>query len=135
MQRKPPLGGESLAPWDQHEVEEVPIALLWDVAAQYNDPIKWEKEPCREKLEEKALYANVDDKYYKITSEGNEEVPTLQCQREEANGCLLLQASCAANDGYNSVLVYSEDTDVFIMSLALSNEIGASLFMKSGTHA
>ncbi|KAL9976857.1 hypothetical protein ACROYT_G014195 [Oculina patagonica] len=53
----------------------------------------------------------------------------------EKNGRLLLRASHAANDGYNSVLVYSEDTDVFIMSLALSNEIGASLFMKSGTHA
>ena len=96
---------------------------------------EWKKEECREKLEEKVLYANVGDTCYKITSEGSEEVGTLQCQQEEADGRLLLHASHAANDGYNSVLVCSEDTDVFIMSLAFSSEIGASLFMKSGTRA
>lgn len=32
-----------------------------------------------------------------------------------------------------SVRRSSEDTDVFMMSLAFNNEIGASLFMKSGT--
>ena len=94
---------------------------------------EWRKEACREKLEEKVLYANVDDTCYRITSEGSEEVPALQCQQEEANERLLLHTTHAANEGYNSVLVCSEDTDVFILSLAFSNEIGASLFLKSGS--
>jgi len=93
---------------------------------------EWRKEACRQKLEEKLLYANAGDTYYRITAKGS-EVPALRSQQEEADGRLLLHASHAANEGFNSVLVCSEDTDVFIMSLAFSNEIGASLFMKSGT--
>ena len=94
---------------------------------------EWRKEACRQKLEGKLLYANAGDTCYRITMEGSEEVPTLKSQQEEADGRLLLHASHAANEGFNSVLICSEDTDVFIMSLAFSNEIGASLFMKSGT--
>ena len=94
---------------------------------------EWRKEACRQKLEGKLLYANAGDTCYRITMEGSEEVPTLKSQQEEADGRLLLHASHAANEGFNSVLICSEDTDVFIMSLAFSTEIGASLFMKSGT--
>jgi len=90
-------------------------------------------EASRQKLEEKLLYANAGDTCYRITAEGSEEVPTLKSQQEEADGRLLLHASYAANEGFTSVLACSEDTDVFIMSLAFSSEIGASLFMKSGT--
>ena len=39
---------------------------------------EWRKEACREKLEEKVLYDNVDDTCYRITSEGSEEVLVLQ---------------------------------------------------------
>ena len=83
------------------------------------------------------LYASVDDTCYTITSEGSKdskEVPTLQCQQEEADGRLLLHTFHAANEGYNSVLVCSEDTDVFIMSLVFRNEVGAFLFLKSRSH-
>ena len=76
------------------------------------------------------LYTNAGDTCYRITAEGSEEVSTLNSQYEEADGHLLLRASHAANEGFNSLLVCSEDTDVFIMSLAFSNDIGASLFMK-----
>ena len=94
---------------------------------------EWRMETCRQKLEGKLLYANAGDTCYRITMEGSEEVPTLKSQQEEADGRLLLHASHAANEGFNSVLICSEDTDVFIMSLAFSNEIGAFLLMKSGT--
>ena len=53
------------------------------------------------------------DTCYRITAEGSEEVPTLKPQQEEADGRLLLHASHAASEGFNSVLVCSEDTDVF----------------------
>ena len=91
------------------------------------------KQPCRQKLEEKLLYANAGDKCYRITTESGEEVPTLKSQQEEADGHLLLHSSHAANEAFNCVLVCLEDTDIFIMPLVFSNEIGASLFMKSGT--
>ena len=73
---------------------------------------KWRKEACRQKLEEKLLYANAGDTCYRITAEGSEEVPTLTSQQEK--GRLLLPASHSANEGFNSVLVCSQDTDVLI---------------------
>ena len=67
-----------------------------------------------EKLHGKVLYATVDDK---CTSHGGVEVPALQCHQEEADRCLLFHATHAAREGYQAVVICSEDTDVFIMSL------------------
>ena len=94
---------------------------------------EWSKSHCREKLLEKVLYATANDKCYRITSQGSEEVPALQCKQEEADGRLLLHAVHAAGEGYQSVVICSEDTDVFILSLAFHDKIGASLFQKCGT--
>ena len=62
-------------------------------------------------------------------------MPALQCHQEEADGRLLFHAIHAAREGYQAVVIYSEDTDVFIMSLAFHDKIGASLFQKCGTKA
>ena len=94
---------------------------------------EWKKEKIREKLNGKVLYATVGDKCYKITSEGSEEVEALHCIQEEADGRLLFHASHAASEGYQVVVICSEDTDVFIMSLAFQDRIGAQLFQKCGT--
>ena len=84
-------------------------------------------------LREKVLYATVDDKCYKITSQGSMEEQALQCHQEEADGSLLLHASHATRQGYQAVVICSEDTDVFILSLAFHAEVGAALFQKCGT--
>ena len=44
-----------------------------------------------------------------------------------------LHASHAAKEGYQAIVICSEDTDVFIMSLAFHDKIEASLFLKCGT--
>ena len=61
------------------------------------------------------------------------QVPCLQCNQEEADGCLLLHATHAANDGCQAVVICSEDTDVFIMLLAFHDAIGVPLFQKCST--
>jgi len=94
---------------------------------------EWRKPVYREKLHEKILYVTVDDKCYRITSQGSEEVPDLQCQQEEADGRLLFHAVHAAREGYQAVVICAEDTDVFIMCLAFHDKIGAPLFQKCGT--
>ena len=96
---------------------------------------EWRKAQYREKLHGKVLYATVDDKCYRITSHGSVEVPALQCHQEKADGRLLFHATDAAREGYQAVVICSEDTDVFIMSLAFHDKIGASLFQKCGTKA
>ena len=69
---------------------------------------------------------------YRITSQGSTEVSDLQCC-QEADGRLLLHAMHAAREGYQAIVICSEDTDVFIMSLAFHDKIGASLFQMCGT--
>ena len=96
---------------------------------------EWGKEQCRAKLHEKILYATAGEKCYKITSHGSTEVSALQCFQEEADGRLLLHASHAADEGYHTIVICSEDTDVFVMSLAFHDKIGASLLQKCGTKA
>ena len=96
---------------------------------------EWGKEQCRAKLHEKILYATAGEKCYKITSHGSTEVSALQCFQEEADGRLLLHARHAADEGYHTIVICSEDTDVFVMSLAFHDKIGASLFQKCGTKA
>ncbi|CAM4534943.1 unnamed protein product [Leuciscus chuanchicus] len=91
---------------------------------------EWRKPQYREKLQEKILYATVIDKCYRITYQDSEEVSTLHCQQEAADGRLLLHA---AREGYQSIVICSEDTDVFIMSLAFCDKIEAPLFLKCGT--
>ena len=54
---------------------------------------EWRKAQCKEKLQEKVLYAIVDHKCDRITSQGSVEVSALQYHQEEANGCLLYMQS------------------------------------------
>jgi hypothetical protein len=93
---------------------------------------EWMKEENRQKLQDKILYVTDGAKCYMMTSQDSKEVPELQCQQEEADGRLLLHAKHAAQDGYQSAIIASEDTDVFIMSLACSDRIGVPLYQKCG---
>ena len=73
---------------------------------------EWRKAQYREKLQKKC---------YRITRQGSGEVPDLQCHQEEADSHLLLHASHAAREGYQAIVICSEVTDVFIMSLAFQD--------------
>ena len=94
---------------------------------------EWKKAQYRGKLQQKILYATVYDKCYRITSHGSVEMPALRCHQEEADGRLLLHASHAAGEGYQAIVICSEDTDVFVLSLAFHDKIKAALFLKCGT--
>ncbi len=72
----------------------------------------------------------MNEKCFKITSKDAKLDPTLQCHQEEADGRLLLHAKRAAREGYKSVVIGSEDTDVFVMALAFQDVIGIPLFQK-----
>ena len=79
------------------------------------------------------MYATTESLCFKITLKASEEAPTLQYKQEEADGRLRLHASHADEEGYSSVVICSEDTDVFIMSIAFAEEIPTSLYIKCGT--
>ena len=94
---------------------------------------EWRKPDYAKRLNGKVLFVTTEDKCYKITTEGNQEVLELQSTREEADGRLFLHAAHAAQIGYPAVVISSDDTDVFIMALAFHTQIASTLFQKSGT--
>ena len=94
---------------------------------------EWKSTQHREQQGEKVLYASIREVCFKFTSDECVQVPCLQCNQEEADGCLLLHAAHAANDGCQTVVICSEDTDVFIMLLAFHDAIGVPLFQKCST--
>ena len=49
---------------------------------------------------------------------------------KEDDGHLLLHAGHAGQDGYSSVMISSEDTDVFVMSMAIADKLAVPLFIK-----
>lgn len=81
---------------------------------------------------EKVPYATVNDKCYRITSQDSEEMSSLQCQRE-ADGRLLLHADHATREEYQSAVICSADTDIFVIYLAFCDKIESQLFQKCVT--
>ena len=63
------------------------------------------------------------------------EIEALQSTHEEADVQLLLHAAHAATQGYQSIVINTDDTDVLVMCLAFHAEIQANLFLKCGTRA
>ena len=61
------------------------------------------------------------------------EVPDLECSHEEADTRLLLHATHAGMNGFTSVVIRSPDTDVAILAFALSPDIAARVFFRTGT--
>jgi len=91
---------------------------------------EWKGTQHRGKLGEKTLYATTGEECFKITSDGCIQVASLQCNQEEADTRLLLHAAHAAKDGFQAVVICSEDTDVFKMLLAFHETIGVPLYQK-----
>ena len=63
-----------------------------------------------------------------------EQVYELSCDHEEADTRLLLHAAHAGRSGYQSVVIKSPDTDVFVLALFLKLALPeTSIFMHTGT--
>ena len=56
----------------------------------------------------------------------------LRSTQEEADTRMLLHAAHAAAAGYRAVVITSEDTDVFVLSLAVRGFISCPVFVKCG---
>ena len=70
-----------------------------------------------------------------INAQGCEAIPELESSQEEADTRILLHSAHAAMSGFEAVVIVSDDTDVFLLSIAFQNEITASLYWKGGTQA
>ena len=92
----------------------------------------WTTEQKRELIPEgKELFVTLCEKCWKITREEEAiEIETLKTSQEEADTHIVLHAKHAYEYGYQVVLIVSDDTDVFILLISFSTQIGANLFQK-----
>lgn len=94
---------------------------------------EWKLPKYKDKLQDKTLYITCEQRCFMVTGDDWEEVPELESTQEEADTRLLLHAQHAAKQGYKAAIICSEDTDVFIISLAMHSTIDISIYQKFGT--
>ncbi len=92
----------------------------------------WKEPEKREKLGRRSMFVTCGHDCLKLTLGGWEIVDDLKSNQEEADTRLLLHAKHAA-ETYSSLVFVSDDTDVFILCLALSGDINSKLFIRRGT--
>ena len=94
---------------------------------------QWTDSLHREKLNEKILYVTCEEDCHKITKDGVSLEEKLHSTQEEADTRLLLHAHHASRSGSKSVVIVSEDTDVFLLCLAYQELLSAEIVMKCGS--
>ena len=83
----------------------------------------------------KDLYVTNGEDCWKITSDECHKVVELSSTQEEADTWNLLHVKHAADEGYKTVIVICEDTDVFVLCIAFAKDMSCSLYQKCGTQA
>ena len=81
----------------------------------------------------KVLYVTSEERCWKIIGETVEEVPDLGSSQEEADTRLLFHPAHAAQNGHQTVVITSEDTDVLVLLLAFSRALNTILLQKCGS--
>lgn len=94
----------------------------------------WKEEKIRAKLGERFMFVTLGEHCFKLTKDECEEIPALKSNQEEADTRLLLHAKHAA-EHYPHILCIADDTDVFLVCLALSRHINSKIFIRRGTKA
>ena len=82
-------------------------------------------------LNEKELYVTIGDIALRLCSSGFTEVSSLCSDHEEADTRLLLHAQHASRD--HNVVIFSPDTDVFIILMSKSTRLDTHLYFMTGT--
>ena len=96
---------------------------------------EWKKEKFRQRFNGITLLVTSKETCTEICEDGVRPREDLRSTQEEADTRLLLHALYAARKGYRSVVISSEDTDVFILCLAFKSFIPATIYVKCGTQA
>ncbi|CAH1248853.1 Hypp8457 [Branchiostoma lanceolatum] len=94
---------------------------------------EWKQDKYRRKLKDKVLFIACDEGCHKISTERTHVVRDLNSNQEEADTRIMLHVAHAARSGYETVIVSSEDTDVFLLCLAFEHTLPTSIFFKCGT--
>ena len=93
---------------------------------------QWTDSHRRQRLNEKVLYVTCEEDCHKVTRDRAMIEEELHSTQEEADTRLLLHAEHASRSGSKSVVIVSEDTDVFLLCLACQEFLSADVVLKCG---
>jgi len=96
---------------------------------------EWQKEHCSVKLAGKKLYATAGDECFEISSDGSVLCQELRSTQKEVETRLLLHTYHAGRNGCATIVISSDDTDVFVLCLAFKSLIPSTVYTKCGTQA
>jgi hypothetical protein len=91
---------------------------------------QWRQPAEMEKLQDKSLYVTRGEACFLFTKDHCAEIQTLKTTQEEADTRMLLHAWHAAEDGYRTIVITADDTDVLILSTSLSKKLACPLYQK-----
>ena len=89
---------------------------------------EWKSGDSKAIIGNKILYVTCGEKCWIITRCETTVVDELQSSQEEADTRILLQAKHASDHGYKSVVVVSEDTDVYVLCITFAKDIYCSCY-------
>ena len=93
----------------------------------------WRSPSFLERCGNKDIYVTKQSDCYHITRRESVAVPELTCDHEEADTRIFLHAQHAANNGYKSVIIAADDTDVLVIALGLAHIIGCQMYQRKRT--
>ena len=91
--------------------------------------LDWSVPMQREKLSNKSLYVTAGERCTKLSLKSAVDIECLRSSQEEADTRLLF-----ASARFSAVVIVSQDTDVFVLCVALSSRIACPIFVKGGTN-
>ena len=72
---------------------------------------------------------------WKITSAGSTKIDSLSTTQEKADTSMFLHLKMAKLEGYQNVVITSEDTDVFILVMCITSASDITIYQKRGAAA
>ncbi|KAK3747396.1 hypothetical protein QZH41_012092, partial [Actinostola sp. cb2023] len=88
---------------------------------------QWKTEAFRGRLGNRVMYVTTEDQCWRLDAATCEPVPELECNHEEADTRMVPHARHAGG----TCVIHSDDTDVFVLLLAHSRNLG-KCYMKKG---
>ena len=93
---------------------------------------QWQYDERIKKMDLNTFYATTGSKCYNLSRVGTNEVSSLSTSQEEADTRMFLHAQYALNQVQGNIVINSPDTDVFVISLMVSEKIDANINFKTG---
>lgn len=91
---------------------------------------EWQTDNVKSIIASKQIFVTCGHICWNICSNGSTTVESLRSTQEEADTRMILHVKHASEKGFKTVIVVSEDTDVFILCAAFAKKINASIFQK-----